>query len=261
LKPESYRALLLAEIEKRAKKNRNYSKRAFARDIGLSPGYLLQVLSGQKNLSEGKACQIAERLHWSQRQTLWLLNLIRLDSAKNESHKAALRKMLPKSRVQSYRDVSLETFKVMANWHYSAILILTELDDFQYDIAWIAKRLKLPVATVSEAITRLKNLGLVREEEGTLIPQFEMLRVVSVPSDAIREHHRQFLKKAAESLESQNGEARDITGSTIAINPERLPEAKKLIKQFREDLAALLDDGQVRSQVYRLSVQLFRVDG
>lgn len=255
-----YRNLLKNEIARRARKNRNYSNRAFARDVGLSPGYLSQVLSGRRKLSEEKATKIAEKLNWSMPQTLWLLNLVRLDSAKTESHKDAIRKMLPNTRVQTFRDLSHETFNFMAHWYYSAILALIDTEGFKPDAKWIGKKLSLAATTAASALESLKNLGLIREDKGTLKTQFDMLRVLSIPSAAIREHHRQFLRKAEVALDTQGPDVRDITGTTIAINPEKIPEAKALIKRFREEVSALLDEGDVKSQVYRLSVQLFRLD-
>lgn len=255
-----YRRLLADELERRTEKNRSYSKRAFARDLGLSPAYMTQILGGLKRLSPDKASVIASRVEWSYPQKKSFLNLVRLEFAKTEAHRAEIKKELSKGKAQSFTQLSARNFDVIAHWYYSALITLTELDDFQYDHQWIAKRLGLPIETVRSAIRLLLDLKLVREEEGTLIPQFEMLRADSVPSTAIREHHRQYLKRAEHSLETQDFNKRDITGTTIAIDPSRIPEAKKLIKQFREELSALMCDGEKKSEVYRLSVQLFRVD-
>lgn len=46
---------------------------------------------------------------------------------------------------------------------------------------------------------------------------------------------------------------------TMAVDKQRLPEAKALIKSFRRDLAKLLSRGKKRDEVYNLSIALFPI--
>jgi len=42
---------------------------------------------------------------------------------------------------------------------------------------------------------------------------------------------------------------------TMAIDPKNLPEAKKLIREFRKNLSVLLEEG-TKTEVYDLNIQL-----
>jgi hypothetical protein len=53
---------LSSELSRRKQRNDSYSARAFARDLGLSPSRLSEVLSGEHGLSELSADRIAIRL-------------------------------------------------------------------------------------------------------------------------------------------------------------------------------------------------------
>lgn len=78
------------------------------------------------------------------------------------------------------------------------------------------------------------------------------------PNSALRKLARQLLQKAIDSLESQSMDERDVTHVTMAIDPSRLPEAKKMIAKFRRDLCAFLEQGR-RTEVYAFSPALFRI--
>jgi hypothetical protein len=44
---------------------------------------------------------------------------------------------------------------------------------------------------------------------------------------------------------------------SIAIAPDRIPAAKEKVKKFRRELADFLESSRSKTEVYRLSFQLF----
>jgi uncharacterized protein (TIGR02147 family) len=61
-----YRLMMQQEHEERKSRNPRYSRRAFARDAGLSPSHLTRVLAGKKSLSRAMGLSIATRLGWTE---------------------------------------------------------------------------------------------------------------------------------------------------------------------------------------------------
>ncbi len=57
-------------------------------------------------------------------------------------------------------------------------------------------------------------------------------------------------------LEEVELELRDFSSMTIAGNPEKLAEAKTIIREFRQKLASLLRDGE-KTEVYQIAIQLY----
>lgn len=61
-----YRTALKSELKKRSEKNDRYSLRAFARDLGMSPSYLCEVLGGKASLSPRRIERVAPLLELSE---------------------------------------------------------------------------------------------------------------------------------------------------------------------------------------------------
>ena len=61
---------------------------------------------------------------------------------------------------------------------------------------------------------------------------------------------------AKTSLEVDPLSLRDITTVTIAINPDELETARKIIRKFRADIAKALGKGEKR-EVYMINVNVF----
>ena len=51
-------------------------------------------------------------------------------------------------------------------------------------------------------------------------------------------------------------EFRDFSSMTIAVDPEKLPEAKAVIREFRQKMASLLRDGN-KTEVFQFALQLY----
>jgi hypothetical protein len=73
-----YRAELTSELDRRKAKNPRYSLRAFARDLGMTPAALSNVLSGRRNLSVDASIEIAEKLGYSPENVRKFAKAVRL---------------------------------------------------------------------------------------------------------------------------------------------------------------------------------------
>ena len=68
------------------------------------------------------------------------------------------------------------------------------------------------------------------------------------------------MRGAVIALENDPLERRSTTGMTMAIDPSKLPVARKLIEDFMFKLCEVLESGE-RAALYQLSVSLFSLDG
>jgi uncharacterized protein (TIGR02147 family) len=119
--------------------------------------------------------------------------------------------------------------------------------------------LSIDKTSIELALTRLIRLNLVKFENDRYVKLLDN-QVEDVPSLAIREFHKNMIKKAYLSITQQKYNERDITGTVISINSDKLPEAKEKIKKFRQEMNELLEQGNKRDRLYQLNVQLFRLD-
>ena len=104
---------------------------------------------------------------------------------------------------------------------------------------------------------RLQRVGILREVKGRLEKtKANIATTHDIPSKAIRAFNEQILEKAKSALHEQSVEERDFTTMTMAVARKRLPEAKRIIREFRRKMSRTLETG-TRDDVYMLSVQFF----
>lgn len=231
-------------FEERCKKNPSYSLRAFARSLGMDSSTLSALLRRKRPVSLKIARKLVEGLQIT--DPIEAQALI-VDTFKSESNK----------ELNHYKELALETAEALASWEHFAILALLEIKSIKPSERNFASKLNLPVALVFEILQRLVRLGLV-QKKGLLweLTGKNMATPTDIPSKALREGHKQNILKSMESLDLHPVEHRDISGITIAISKKRLKGAKKMIREFRHQLATYLEEGDPDS-VYRLNIQLF----
>jgi uncharacterized protein (TIGR02147 family) len=160
---------------------------------------------------------------------------------------------------ENFKPLTLEMFRMISDWYHLAILELIKCKGFKSDSRWIATQLGITPFEAKEAIARLKALELIESVDGKLqLTEMNVSALSNIPASALREHARQVLGKAILSLDEQEQSERDITSMTMAIDPKLLPEAKKMILQFRRKLCKFLESGN-QSEVYIFTPALFRL--
>lgn len=236
--------LLLQELARRQSRNSSYSLRAFSRDLGVGVTTLSDVLAEKRNLSKSNLAKVMEKLSVSplEKADLWEKYRENASRSKEEEEKTLLEE---------------DVFRIIADWYYLAVWSLAAVKNNQARPEWIAQRLGIKEEEARDAIERLIRLKLVKKAQGRLVrTDTSLTTTTDIPSAAIRKHHSQNLHLAAQSLHRDPVEARDFGSVTMAVNPEKLAQAKKILFQTRKKIADLLETGDT-SEVYTLSFQLF----
>ncbi len=262
IKRSDFRNILKLHYEIRNRKNRSYSLRAFARDLGLTSSRLTEVLQGKQGLSGKWAAQIADRLQLSHEEKQEFCDLV--DAQHSRS---ILKRNLAQERLSQFNKIVIkplaeDAFRLIADWYHYAILELTYLKDFSSDSTWIAKKLKITKEEAEEAVMRLERLNLIiRTADGSFKPSKHMTTTTDgVSSVAIRKFHDQIIQKALWSLHNQTVEQRNITNMMFAINKEDLPWAESVIRDFRRTFSKKIESNPLKKDsVYCLAIQLIPV--
>jgi uncharacterized protein (TIGR02147 family) len=247
--------------------NPKYSLRAFATDLGVPVSNLSGVIKGSKGLSRRTAAKIATRLGFNESEASWFVNLVMASDGRSKRIRSNAEKSLKQKRdtlhKNDYKELSVEVFKIISNWYHHAILELVTLKTFRNDNAWIAKKLGISEIEVKMAIERLMRLEMLEVKKGKLFPTELNTRTSNdISSDAIKKFHKQMLQKAMDCIVLQNIDKRDISHAILTINSKDLPEIKRKIQKFRDELCEqidLLSAATKRDHVYSLGVQFFRI--
>lgn len=230
-------------------KNNSFSLRAFARLLDVSPASLSEFLNGKRVLSPKMLLKLADRLCLPPEDFSVLNDKINRD-----------KKGLTHTPESSRKTIQLQNdqYYLVADWHYYAILCLAETKEFTGDSDWIAKRLKTTKKKVAESMERLLRLGLLEyTQDGNLTyHDIELSTTEDIPNTSLKKRHSENLEAARESLFTDDVMLRDFSFATLAIDPAKLPEAKKMIREFQDKLYDFLEEGD-KKEVYEICMQIF----
>lgn len=236
---EKFRLYLSEQLAARIKKNPRYSLRAFAKQLDQHPATLSRLLSGKRGFTLKTIVRIANRLQLCEE------DIAAFEKAHYQEEFAA---------------IDADVFMAVADWFHYALLEATFIKDFQLNPQNAATLFNLPIEVASSAIERLVRLKLLQQVEGRYIKaaKFTTNSSTVITSRAHKQLQRQLMDKARSAIDDIAQQEKDITSLTLALNADRLPEARELIKEFRRSFAQLLS-GQSATRVYNLTVQLFPV--
>lgn len=118
-----YRSDLKAIYVKRMNANQRYSVRAFARDCGLSAGFMSNVLNGRKHLSESKALQVSKKVFTKEIERKNFINRVRLASCNTKDQKEFLAKEVESSESASdINTIDRDKYELVSEWIHGLIL-------------------------------------------------------------------------------------------------------------------------------------------
>jgi uncharacterized protein (TIGR02147 family) len=165
-----------------------------------------------------------------------------------------------RSSDSQYKQLDIDSFKVIAEWQHIGLLSLIEIEGSKSDLNWIASRLGINRFQARSAMDRLMGLGLIRKSGRRLVVGDKPLSVQTLGLEpAMRQYLTHMLELAKQSLLVVSPQEREITTMTMAIDPDRMDEAREVIKRFTRELSALLETG-TKKRVYTCAVQLFPID-
>lgn len=259
----TYRNYLERELELRRLKNPTYSLRAFARSLEVPAPKLSQIMRGLCGLSRTSALRLAQKLKLSPDDRDYFVALVEMEHSRSEVDRGLATQRVKSFRQDGYDEVSLEKFRIISEWHFFALLELTEVEDFQSDPVWIAKRLGITLKQTRECIELLLDHGLLAyEKSGKVLVQTQLTLSTpsGVASQSIRSHHTQILNKAIATLESVDVAERDFSALTMSVDASKISEARIALKEFRRKFCQDQQQSISKNRVYCLSMQFFPLD-
>jgi uncharacterized protein (TIGR02147 family) len=229
------------------RKNPSFSLRAFAQKLQLSPSALSEILNGKRKVSRQLAEKILAQMGTDPQEQSKILSLFQKSSRPDFQDESA--------NDRKYLELKSDQFQMISKWHHFAILSLVETKGFQANLLWIAKRLGIKLPEAEQALERLERMGLIqwsRSQKKIKLTHAQLSTTDDVANPAIRQSHYEDLHLSTQALDQVAVEDRDFSSLTIAIDKSKLPEAKKMIREFQDRLCAFLETGE-QDEVYKLN--------
>jgi len=232
-----------------------------ARDLGLSPSTLSEVLNEKHGISPKKAQRICKILGFTAHETALFCDLVDAEHARNPFAKKVARERLhQRSHSDGIEQLNIDSFAMISQWYHLALLELGTWPTFRSDERWIAKKLGITPQEVISAIDRLERLGLLKIINKRIEITHQRTNTGGeIPSDAIKQFHSQILKKAEQALYEQEIAKRSITSSILSIDSERLPELKNKIAELRREFCGAVNECHNRNSLYVFNISLFQL--
>jgi uncharacterized protein (TIGR02147 family) len=242
--------LLKIKYDELHSKNSSYSLRAFSKKIDVHPAALSEIIRGKRVISKKLATRIASSIVFNELEREEILSAV--------AQNAATLKELSSRKTVKAVELELDQYYLVSEWYYYAILSLAETADYKHRPKWIAKRLGISLELADSSLKRLCRLGFFeRNSKGQFtLKQTALSTSEDILSLALQKRHRQNLLAAEESLSLVPVEKREFTFITMAIDKNKIPLAKLMIREFREKLCSFLENGE-KTEVYEFAMQLF----
>lgn len=236
-----YREYLRDYYRKRKDASHGYSYRSFSRDAGFTaPNVLKLVIDGKRKIGDRSVDKFIRALKLSGNQAEYFRILVKLnhaqDDARRKEYIQVLHRLIPATR---RRDLGADALEYLSSWLYPTLREMALHPDFRDDPYWISRRLtgRASVQEISRAFQFLLESGFIRRTDSGYVAEDAMvLSSDEVKSLAIRSFHRSCLKQAQQMLQDLEMEEREFGSITVLLSSEHLPELKKRLKAFRQQL-------------------------
>jgi len=262
---ENYRTFLKEVFAAFKSRNKKYSLRLFARIAGFqSHNTLWNVMEGRSNLSSRSISKISLALKLNKEEAVYFQNLVLLNQSKSSVEKAQYLEEIIRSRAYKKTHPLTESqLRYYTRWYYVVIREMVNLPQFKEDPQWVAENTAPTISAgeAKEALTELVKLGLLkRNEAGRLVQTNTIVATTNeVTSSLVTQFHREFMKRASESIDLINRANRDISSVTFRVSEQTAQRLKEKIQNFRKELTEEASRDAEPEAIYHLNLHLFPV--
>jgi len=259
---KDYREFLRALFAEKQRMNARFSFRKFSAVVGFkSPNYLQMILDGRRNLTPATAATIADKLKLTAAEKAYFVALVKFDSAANDQEKnlaererlAALKKIVSK-------DIPTAQKEVFGKWYYLLVRELFLMKNSSADPKWISERLG---GTVSEteaanAVEMLLRLGFLVPTDRGYKPSEPVLESneLQLQMALMQEFHSGLFQMWSKNLEKLGPRDQELGVLNIPIDSKKIPELRRKIRQFQDEIIGLVQDETNADCVVQLGTYL-----
>lgn len=235
------KTILLQEYDKRKKKNPYFSKRAYAKLLGIDQSSLSKFFKGERTFSR----ETIERC----------LKHLKLD----DSVKSIIEENI-QFRNSAFLVPEESILKVLSHWKYWAILEYIKIDN-TYSPDEIARRLNLKEEDVKTCLHDLSELHFVKilNDKIKLLKPNNNWIANEKTSIARRLLQMNLLKLSLTALETIPIDRREHGSLTVAIDEKKLPDIKAKIRKFQQELGKYCQREGNLDEVYQLTISFFPI--
>ncbi len=208
----------------------------------MNPGGLSLLMNGKREFSEKMIDKICDELCLSpeQREKIFLAD----------------------PEAEPARVLQQSIFETLSNWVHDAYLSLIQVHNYNNCPHWICKKLGISRKELDRVIENLTKLELIQLENGRYRPTTHGTQVFAAGNTtaALKKLQMEANVLSRIALENEDIRRRYHATNTLTIDPDKLEEAKKYIREFRERFCSSQNSLDDKTRVYQLNVSLYPID-
>lgn len=247
-----------AWIEHKQSKRTGFSMRQLCARLELkSPNYLKLILDGKRSLTIDLGLKLSNLMALDARQKNYFLSMIEAESAASD-HESELaeRKVLRGRRHLKTEIFNEDRRELVSRWHHLLVRELTFLSDFDFSPDYVVKKLNGQISRdeAARSLELLVEHGLIAKkprgdtetrDRDSRDRWYSTDKVLDTGNEtfareAMLEHHSETLKVWSEGLANLNPDEQELGLLHIPISSEKLPELRRRIQQFQDELIGWL---------------------
>jgi uncharacterized protein (TIGR02147 family) len=259
----SLEAYLGRYVQYRKALNPSFSYASWARKLKVkSPATLHMVTKGQRSPGKELVRKIQMDLALNNDESRYFEILVGLKKHKHHlaSSLELMKELEARHPEKGFKLVDHDQFRLISNWYCWALLEMVTLKGFKEDPEWITETFEFAVSSddIKEALVTMERMQLLgRDRNGKLVRTSRPLKTTSDrANENIKKFHAQTLKNAAESLYKHTSEERNFESLTLCMSQSKMPEAKKMIREFIDEFCRKFDD-PTANKVYQMELATF----
>lgn len=244
-------------IFSRRQSNPRLSLRAIAKKMCIPSGRLSEILNGKRRLTDyylEKACA-ALKLSPQEVAQIRKSHYHSTETSQDRVNYGALLRDQQIEKLSDWKPYAIMSFLQTVRYRSFA----KKYPTLAQQMSWMAEYLGIRESELVDVMKALTDANLICWEGDGWRPTYEKASTgYDVPNKYIQNAHARDLELAQLKLFSVAVPKRDYSSMTIAIHPKDITKAKKMIRDFRRELATILEKGE-KQDVYQLSIQFFPV--
>lgn len=236
--------LLNAVYLEKKSRNKHFSLRAFARDIGVPPGRLSEIMAGKRNLTLSVAQKFSEAysLNSDEKKELYML-------VKSQTK-------LRSKKISDRQLIDPQDFAKICHWKYYSLICLVQNSQNGATINDLSERLGLKECEIHEMLLTLKKMNLAsHQNDRYFAPKVLTTTTQDVLDKSLHQFQKEMLELHLTRLSEVPTELREAQTIILSFSKSKMKQAKIMIKKclssFESKFGAPND-----SDVFSLSVQL-----
>ncbi len=262
---KDYRQYLNDWYHNAKEESRTFSHRAFAKRAGFhSTNFFMLVMQGKRNLTEASLKKMMTGLKLNKQEQDFFRNLVFLNQANtHEDKNFYYQKLLQSQKFRKLKPVERQQYEYYSKWYHPVIRELVISKDFDGTSEWLAEKISPPItpAQAERSVELLKELGFIESDGNGGWKQTNSIISTGpeLQSIVVHNYHKTLLDLSKEVMDKLTMKDRDTSAMTLGVKSEKLPEIRKKIREFRQEIIKIASEDVEPEEVAQLNIQFFPV--